>query len=51
MDPFSGSSTTGLAAYKHGRNFIGIQLEKEYLDLATKRFNYQRKTHLELVEA
>jgi site-specific DNA-methyltransferase (adenine-specific) len=51
LDPFSGSSTTGLAAYKYGRNYIGIELEKEYLDLSIKRFNYQRKTLPVLVEA
>lgn len=41
LDPFTGSSTTGLAAVKHGRKFIGIDLEKEYLDLSKKRFNLQ----------
>lgn len=38
LDPFTGSSTTGLAAIKHGRKFIGIDLEKKYLDLSIKRF-------------
>lgn len=38
LDPFTGSSTTGLAAVKHGRKFIGIDLEKKYLDLSIKRF-------------
>lgn len=50
LDPFSGSATTGLAAHKLGRNYIGIELEKDYLDLSIKRFNYQRKTHPELAE-
>lgn len=39
LDPFTGSSTTGLAAHKHGRRFIGIDIEKDYLDLSIKRFN------------
>jgi site-specific DNA-methyltransferase (adenine-specific) len=39
LDPFTGSSTTGLAATKHGRKFIGIDLEKKYLDLSVKRLN------------
>lgn len=39
LDPFTGSSTTGLAAIKHKRKFIGIDLEKEYLDLSKKRYN------------
>ena len=38
LDPFTGSSTTGIAAHKHGRHFIGIDTEKDYLDLSIKRF-------------
>lgn len=38
IDPFAGSSTTGLAAYLFGRQFIGIDTEKKYLDLSIKRF-------------
>lgn len=38
MDPFTGSSTTGLAAVLNGRKFIGADLEKKYLDLSVKRF-------------
>ncbi len=38
LDPFTGSSTTGLIAYLYGRKFIGIDKEKEYLDLSIKRF-------------
>ena len=38
LDPFTGSSTTGLAAYLYGRKFIGIDIEKKYLDLSIKRF-------------
>ena len=38
LDPFTGSSTTGLAAIKFGRKFVGIDLEKQYLDLSKKRF-------------
>ena len=38
IDPFTGSSTTGIAAYLYGRKFIGIDTEKEYLDLSIKRF-------------
>jgi site-specific DNA-methyltransferase (adenine-specific) len=37
LDPFTGSSTTGVAAIKHGRKFIGIDSSKEYVDLSTKR--------------
>ena len=38
LDPFSGSGTTGIAAYKLGRNYIGIEREKQYLDLSIKRY-------------
>lgn len=38
LDPFTGSSTTGIASYLFGRNFIGIDMEKKYLDLSIKRF-------------
>jgi len=37
FDPFSGSSTTGLAAIKHNRLFIGCELEDEYISLSIKR--------------
>lgn len=38
LDPFSGSSTTGIASYKEGRQYIGIELETSYIDVSTKRF-------------
>ena len=38
LDPFTGSSTTGLACYRTGRRFIGVDREKKYLDLSVKRF-------------
>jgi site-specific DNA-methyltransferase (adenine-specific) len=38
LDPFTGSSTTGIAAMINDRKFIGIDLEKKYLELSIKRF-------------
>ena len=38
IDPFTGSSTTGLAAVLNDRKFIGVDLEKKYLDLSIERF-------------
>jgi len=38
LDPFTGSSTTGLAAILNNRKFIGIDTEKNYLELSKKRF-------------
>ncbi len=37
-DPFTGSSTTGLAAFKYKRRFIGTDTEAEYLHLSERRF-------------
>ena len=37
LDPFAGSCTTGIAANLLGRNFIGIDQEREYLDLGKRR--------------
>jgi site-specific DNA-methyltransferase (adenine-specific) len=38
VDPFTGSSTTGLAAYYYHRNYIGIDVEEQYLELSKERF-------------
>lgn len=34
LDPFSGSGTTGLVAGKHGRKYVGVDLNSDYLDLS-----------------
>lgn len=39
LDPFSGSGTTGKMAKIPNRNFIGIDIGQEYIELATKRIN------------
>lgn len=44
IDPFTGSSTTGIAAHFLDRKFIGIDTEKKYLDLSIKRFEELEKT-------
>lgn len=36
LDPFSGSGTTGMAASKHGRKYVGIDLNADYHDLALR---------------
>ena len=36
LDPFSGSGTTGLAAARHGRRYVGIDLSRDYLDLSLR---------------
>lgn len=37
LDPFMGSGTTGVAAVKLGRSFIGIEREPKYFDIARRR--------------
>jgi site-specific DNA-methyltransferase (adenine-specific) len=38
LDPFNGSGTTGLAAIKHKRNYIGIDNNQDYLRVTSERF-------------
>lgn len=38
LDPFCGSSTTGISAVRLNRRYIGIDNEKEYLEISKKRF-------------
>lgn len=40
LDPFCGSGTTGVACVSLGRNFLGIDLDQSFLDLATKRIEF-----------
>lgn len=40
LDPFMGSGTTGIACAIEGRKFIGIELEKEYFEIAKARVRY-----------
>ena len=37
LDPFAGSGTTGIVAHRYGREFIGIELNEEYAELARRR--------------
>jgi len=37
LDPFMGSGTTGVACKKLGRNFIGIEIEPKYFEIAKRR--------------
>lgn len=37
LDPFSGSATTGIAANLLGRNYLGLEKEKEYLTMSKAR--------------
>lgn len=37
LDPFVGSGTVGVVCAKHRRNFVGLDLKQEYLEMARKR--------------
>jgi len=37
LDPFMGSGTTGVIAKRLGRNFIGIEIDEEFFDMAKNR--------------
>lgn len=43
LDPFNGSGTTGVVALKHNRNYIGIELNPEYVELSKKRIIEESK--------
>ena len=43
LDPFMGSGTTGVAAVQMGRDFIGIEREAKYFDIACKRIEQAQR--------
>jgi len=49
LDPFAGTGTTGIVCKKHGRQFLGIEINPEYREMALKRIeDWNFKTQLEL---
>jgi len=42
LDPFLGSGTTAIACERLGRRWIGIEISKEYCDIAIKRIEQER---------
>lgn len=44
LDPFAGSSATGAAAIRLGRDFTGIELNPEYIDMAERRLKKGGRT-------
>jgi len=49
LDPFFGSGTTGIAAEMLGLDWVGIELKKEYADIALKRLKPYRNTKIDEV--
>lgn len=50
LDPFLGSGTTALAARRHGRNSLGVELNPDYLDLARERLGFTEEDRRETAE-
>lgn len=47
LDPFNGSGTTGIVALNNNRNYIGIELNPEYIDITRRRFAKELTVHTE----
>jgi site-specific DNA-methyltransferase (adenine-specific) len=43
LDPFAGSGTTGVAAVRHGRRFLGWEMNAEYAAMTRKRLSAVRE--------
>ena len=50
LDPFMGSGTTLLAAFQNNRKGIGVEIDREYCDLAKKRLMKAQVKQLRLLE-
>ena len=42
LDPFMGSGSTGKAAVRGGFDFVGIEMDEEYMEIATARIQYEQ---------
>jgi DNA modification methylase len=40
LDPFNGAGTTGVVALEHGRDYIGIELNPDYIEMSKKRIDF-----------
>ena len=49
LDPFMGSGTTGVACVQTGRNFIGIEIDAGYCEIARKRIEEAQAKKAEML--
>jgi len=41
LDPFSGTGTTAIAAKRLGRNYIGFDIDKNYVEISSKKLEME----------
>lgn len=46
LDPFMGSGSTGVACVQEGFNFIGVEMDKEYFEIAKARIEHWKGKNL-----
>ena len=49
LDPFMGSGTTAIAAIKNNRNFVGYEINEEYINLANNRIEKLKEKNSEIL--
>jgi len=45
LDPFMGSGTTAIACIQQRREFLGIEIEPRYFDIAVSRIEHEFARH------
>ena len=48
LDPFCGSGTTGIVSVRHERDFIGIELNLEYVEMSERRIRKEQEQGIQL---
>lgn len=49
LDPFMGSGTTAIASIKNNRNFVGYEINEEYINLANNRIEKWKEKNSEIL--
>ena len=49
LDPFMGSGTTAIASIKNNRNFVGYEINEEYINLANNRIEKLKEKNSEIL--